>query len=454
MDLEGLIDRQHAYYASGATRSYTSRIQALKELFRVLKFFESRLFEALNEDLNKQPYESRMTELGLVYTEIRYYEKHLKSWMKEKRYPAPITIFPSKCFVSPEPYGSVLIVSPWNYPVYLSLMPVIGALAAGNCVVLKTSSKCPHVNAVLHEMFAYAFPEEHIAVISGSRDEYTDLFRQKWDYMFYTGSKDGGRQVLTAAAETFTPVTLELGGKDPAIIDPTADIAKAAKRIAFGKCLNAGQTCIAPDYLLIHESVRDQFVEEYEKALHKFFPKDDMSGLVTIIDDSHYQRLLGLMEGQEMPLSHETDDELRFIEPTVITGVTPDSPIMQEEVFGPVLPIITWTDLNWCIDYIRSNDRPLALYVFSEDKNIVSRFMNECSFGGGCINDTILQICNNKLPFGGIGASGMGQYHGKRTFDTFTHYRGMADRTKKPDLNIRFFPYAKWKDFVLSKFMR
>jgi aldehyde dehydrogenase (NAD+) len=451
MEYGELIQRQRAYYATGATRPYADRIKALKELSRALKLFEQRLYEALQEDLNKSSYEAYLTEIGAVQHEIRFFIRHLKGWMRDKRRPAGAGLFHTRAFVNPEPYGVVLIVSPWNYPVNLTLLPLIGAIAAGNCVVIKTSSKVPKTGAILQEMLSSVFPDEYIALVQESREDCGELFAPKWDYIFFTGSQAGGRAVMAAAAENLIPVTLELGGKNPVLIDPTADLALAARRIAFGKCINAGQTCVAPDYVLIHESVRDAFVAEYEKALAKFFPEGDHSKLVSIVNDEHYQRLTALLEGENTPLSHEADPERRYIEPTVLVDITPESPVMQQEVFGPVLPIITWTDLNWCIDLIHRYDKPLALYIFTEDRTIVRRLMADCSFGCGCVNDTMLQATGNQLGFGGVGGSGVGQYHGVKSFETFTHYRSMMERKAWPEQRLRHFPFTKTKEFILKK---
>lgn len=449
MDFGELINRQRAYYASGATRSYEARQHALDELHRALRLFEDRLYGALKADLNKTEYESYLMELSIVYGELRYFKKHLKHWMKDRRVKPNIGFLPNRSYMNPEPFGVALIIAPWNYPVNLSLMPLLGAIAAGNCAVVKGSAKAPHTNAVLAELFASIWPDEYVTMVNAPRAECPDLLRQKWDYIFFTGSQAGGREVMLAAAENFIPVTLELGGKNPIIVDPTVDIKMAAKRIAWGKVINAGQTCIAPDYLLIHESVRDQFVEEYKNALRKFFRKGDMSEMVTIVSRERFNRLTELMEDQTAVIGGTTDPERLFIEPTVLVDVDPDSPIMQEEIFGPILPIITWTDLNWCVDYIHAHEKPLALYVFSEDKAVIQRIFNDCSFGGGCVNDVILHLSATDLAFGGVGASGIGQYHGKKSFETFTHYRAICARKKANDQALRMFPFRKLKLLML-----
>lgn len=453
MNYAELIERQRAYFATGATRGYEERRTALDDLRQALVLFEKRLYEALQADLNKQEYEAYITELSVVYSEIRYFRRHLKGFMKNRRAGGPQG-FCARSYMNPEPYGVTLIISPWNYPVNLTLMPLIGAIAAGNCAVVKCSAKAPHTAAVLAELLASLFPDEYIAVITGSREECGDLLGQKWDYIFFTGSREAGKKVMAAAAENLIPTTLELGGKNPVIIDPTANLKIAARRVAFGKCMNAGQTCVAPDYVLIHEDVRDAFVQEYEKALKKFFRKGDMSHMATIINDEHFQRLAALLEGQTPAIGGETDPERRFIPPTVLTDVTPESPVMEREIFGPILPLITWTDLNWCMDFIHAHEKPLALYIFTEDKAVTQRVMNDCSFGGGCVNDTMLQANGKGLAFGGVGASGTGQYHGKKSFETFTHYRAMVERKAWPEQKLRHFPHGKIKLFFLRLFVR
>ncbi len=453
MDFEELIAKQRAYFATGATRTLENRLSALEKLRNAVKEFQPRLYEALENDLNKTPYEAYLTELGLVYSDLNYITHHLKKWVRDKKVPGGVCLMPSKCRLSPEPYGVVLIVSPWNYPVNLSLLPLMGALAAGNCVVLKPSGQVPHTSAVLADLLASVFPPEQVSVITGTHDQCQGLLTQEWDYIFFTGSQAGGQAVMRAAAENLIPFTLELGGKNPTIIDPTADLKLAAKRIAYAKCLNAGQTCVAPDYLLIHESVRDEFVEEYRKAVAKFFPKGDMSSMVSIVNDHHFQRLLGLVEGGNASVSGDADPELRMIPPALLVDIDPDGPVMEREIFGPVLPVLTWTDLNWCVNYIHGKGKPLALYVFTEDESIAKRMADACSSGAVFINDCLLQAASSGVPFGGVGQSGTGAYHGKASFDTFTHYRPVLER-KKIDLPVRYFPFNKLKMKLLTMFVR
>lgn len=452
MEYDTLLARQRACFATGITRPLENRLKALERLREGLKEFQPRLYEALEADLNKSNYEAYLTELGMVYSELRYVSRHLKKWLRDKSLSGGAALFPSKARLCPEPYGVVLIVSPWNYPVNLCLLPLIGAVAGGNCVVLKPSGQAPRTAAVLAELLASVFPDEQVAVVTGTHDQCQGLLEQPWDYIFFTGSQDGGRAVMRAAAEHLVPFTLELGGKNPVLIDPTANLSLAARRIAYGKCLNAGQTCVAPDYALVHESVRDAFVEEYRKALAKFFPKGDMKGFTSIVNDGHFRRLLALIESGSAPISGDADPELRIIPPALV-DVEPDGPAMEREVFGPVLPVITWTDLNWCIDYIRAKGKPLAMYVFTGDGAIADRMAANCSSGAVFINDTMLQAASSRVPFGGVGSSGFGQYHGRASFDTFTHFRPVLER-KKADLPVRYYPFGKLKMKLLTMFLR
>lgn len=454
MDYSAIYAKQRAYFLTGATRSRDARTQALKKLRSALKENTPALHEALRKDLNKHPMESTMCETGLVSRELKYALRHLKSWMHDKRASTPGYAFPAHGRISPEPLGQVLIISPWNYPVQLCLVPLIGAIAAGNCAVIKPSVKAPETARVLKNMLTSIYPEEFVYVAEGSREETAGLLELKWDHIFFTGSQAGGRQIMTAAARTLTPVTLELGGKSPVIVDSTAKIKLAARRIAFGKALNAGQTCVAPDYLLIHESVKDAFVAEYQKAVKKFFPRSRYQNMVSIVSDEHFLRLAGYMEGAQLAAGGDTDPEHRRIQPALIDAPAENSPVLRDEIFGPVLPMLTWNDLNWCIDYINAREKPLALYLFSRDKSVQRKVLERCAFGGGCINDTVMHASAAKLPFGGVGASGMGSYHGKKSFDTFSHYRSILSRGSWPDPAMRYFPYGKIKHMLVKMFIK
>lgn len=454
MDIEKLVDNQREYFFTGATRSYKFRKESLRKLKDGVTDNEDKINEVLKLDLNKHPTESYMTETGIVLDEISYHLKHLKKWMKDKKVKTPLSQFPGKGFVSPEPYGVALIVAPWNYPINLCLDPLIGAISAGNCAVLKPSIYAKNTSHFVNDLIKSIYEPEYITVVEGGRSENQTLFKQKFDYIFFTGSPTVGRVVMEAASKNLTPITLELGGKSPVIVDKTANLKLASKKIAFGKVLNAGQICIDPDYLLIEESVKDEFIKYYKEALGSFFPNNDYSEMPVIINEKHYNRLLGLMEGEDIILGGETDPARRFIEPTLLDNITPESKIMQEEIFGPILPIMTFKDIDSCINLIRSRDKPLALYLFSKDKKTHKRVLNSCSFGGGAINDVIVHIATTQMGFGGVGASGMGSYHGKKSFDTFTHYRNILKDSGRFDIPIRYHPYSEMKDKVLRFFLK
>lgn len=449
-----MVQSQREYFLTGDTRSYEFRAEALKKLKEAIIKNEKELSDALKSDLNKSATEAYLTEIGIVLDEISFHQKHLKKWMKRKRVKTAIGQFPGRCFIAPEPYGVVLIMSPWNYPVNLCFEPLIGAISGGNCAVIKPSAYAPATSCAIAKLISDTFPKEYITVIEGGRQQNAQLLEEKFDYIFFTGSVEVGKVVMEAASKHLTPVTLELGGKSPVIVDETANIKLAAKRIAFGKVINAGQTCVEPDYLFIHESRKDEFVEEFKKALKEFFPNGDMSGICTIISDKHYARVKKLIEGEKIILGGGTDDSRRFIEPSLLDGITFESPIMQEEIFGPILPIITYKNLDECISFIQSRPRPLALYMFTESKANREKILSTCSFGGGCINDVIMHIATPYMPFGGVGYSGMGDYHGKKSFDTFTHYRSIFSQSTKMDVSLRYMPYDDKKLRLLKKMLK
>lgn len=455
MDFSELYEKQYQYYMTGITRSYEFRVDALKKLKTALKNWESRIVQALFIDLHKHPTEAYMTEIGIVIKEIGFHEKHLKRWMKDKFVITPLAQFKSTCFISPEPYGSVLIASPWNYPIHLCLVPLVGAISAGNCAVLKPSAQTKATSKVLAKMIADTFPAEYITVAECSRKEADMLFDQSWDYIFFTGSADAAKKILTTAAKHLTPVSTELGGKSPAIVDMSANIKLAAKRIAFGKVLNAGQTCVAPDYLFIHESVKNEFVREYSNALNGFFPDDNHDDMVHIINKRHYERVKELLsDAGNIEIGGSFDDRICFIEPTLITDITPADRIMNEEIFGPILPVMTYTNINTVIEYITSRPKPLALYLFTESRNVEKKILSKCSFGGGCINDVIMQLATSYMPFGGVGLSGHGSYHGKKSFETFSHFRSIMRKANWIDLPMRYMPYKKLNDKIIKIFMK
>ncbi|CRZ34967.1 aldehyde dehydrogenase (NAD+) [Herbinix hemicellulosilytica] len=449
-----IVEEQRKFYLTGKTLDYKFRMKALSRLRNAIIHYEEDIYDALAKDLNKSKTETYLCEIGIVLDEIRYHQRNLHRWMKKRVIMPSIGQLPGRCYSLPEPYGVTLIMAPWNYPINLCFAPLIGAISAGNTAVLKPSAYAPETSKVIEKIISEAFPPYYITVVSGGRKENALLLGQKFDYIFFTGSPTVGRVVMEAAAKNLTPVTLELGGKSPVIVDETANIRLAAKRIAFGKVTNAGQTCVAPDYLLIHSKVKDKFIIEYKRALQKFFPDNDMSRMVTIISEKHYERLKNLLTDGRIILGGQFDDERLFIEPTLIDGVGLSAPIMKEEIFGPILPIITYDNLDECIEVIRSLPKPLALYIFSENRKNIRKVLNTCSFGGGCINDTILHLANPRLPFGGVGESGMGSYHGKKSFETFTHYRSVFKQSSKIDIPIRYMPYTEKKLRLLKNILR
>lgn len=454
MEIKQIIEEQKAFFKTGSTRPVKFRKTMLKELAAAIRNNEGAINDAMMQDMNKAPMEVYMTETGLVLDEIRYHLKHIDGWMRNKRVRTPLTQFPAVSFRSPEPLGRVLIMAPWNYPLQLCLMPLIGAISAGCTAVVKPSAYAPAVSSVIAKIIGETFNERYIAVVEGGREENSALLEEKFDHIFFTGSPAVGHTVMEAASKNLTPVTLELGGKSPVIVDDTADIKIAARRIAFGKVLNAGQTCVEPDYMFIHRDVKENFIYEYGKALEEFFPDGNMSDMNVIINDKHYERVKRLLGCGRAVIGGGFDDERRFIEPTLLEDVNISDPVMQEEIFGPVLPMLVYKDLETCIEHIQANEKPLALYLFTRNRQTQKRILETCSFGGGCINDTIVHLATPHMPFGGTGGSGMGCYHGRASFDTFTHYRSIMKNSFLLDLPIRYRPYTENKENLIRFFMK
>lgn len=454
VDIEEIVAKQQEYFRTGATRPVAFRKEMLRKLAAAIREYEEAINRAMMADMNKSPAEVYMTETGIVLEEIRYHLRHLKDWARVRHVPTPLAQFPSVSFVSPEPYGVALIMSPWNYPIQLCLNPLVGAISAGCTAVIKPSAYAPATSAVINEMITSAFPSRYVAVIEGGRQENSALLNQKFDYIFFTGSPAVGHTVMEAAAKHLTPVTLELGGKSPVIVDQTANVEVAARRIAFGKVLNAGQTCVEPDYAFVHKDVRERFIAAYKKAIDQFFPDGDMSDMNVIINEKHYKRVRRLLVCGDAVVGGGFDDARRFIEPTLLDNVDLSSPIMKEEIFGPILPMLTYSHLDTCIEFIQDHPRPLALYLFTRNKAAEKKILATCSFGGGCINDTIVHLATSQMPFGGVGASGMGSYHGKKSFDTFTHYRSILKKANWPDLPVRYRPYTRTKDRIIRMLLR
>ena len=454
MDIHEIVESEKHFFRTGVTRGVDFRIDMLKKFRKAIIENDELISAALKADLNKQPFESYMCETGLLLEEINFHIKRLKKWSKTRRVKSGIGQLPGRSYVCPEPYGVVLIMAPWNYPVQLCLMPLVGAISAGNCAVVKPSAYAPESSRVISKLIESAFPTGFVTAVEGGRDANKALLDEPFDYIFFTGSVAVGKTVMETAAKRLTPVTLELGGKSPIIVDETANLPLAARRIAFGKVLNAGQTCVAPDYLMIEKSVEAPFIEEYKKALASFFPDGDMSGMVRIINDKHFERVCNILDNSgNVVIGGARDAETRFIEPAVLTDVPIDSPAMQQEIFGPVLPVLPYEKLDDCIDFIRSRPKPLALYIFSENKMNQEKVLNSCSFGGGCINDTVIHLASSHMSFGGVGESGMGSYHGRKSFDTFTHYRSVLKQGKL-DVKLRYFPYKSGKEKIIRMILK
>ena len=454
MDYNKLIEQQRAFLSQGGMLGTAARKIALQKLRNSILAHEQDILAALHADLHKSDFEGYMTEIGILLDELRYLLKHMGAWSKNQRVKTPLVQFPAKSFMVPEPYGVVLIMAPWNYPFQLCMAPLIGAVSAGNTVVLKPSAYAPATSRVVANIIADAFDKGHVAVVQGGRKENEALLEQRFDYIFFTGSVEVGRIVMEKASKHLTPVSLELGGKSPAIVDSTADVALAAKRIAFGKFLNAGQTCIAPDYVLVDRQVKDSFIAYLKQEIENFFPQGDYSKLPSIINKKHFHRLMNLMQEGQVLFGGTGDEETLHIAPTAIDGITFDCAIMQEEIFGPILPIIAFTSMDEAVGLVQSRAKPLALYIFTTNKQTEQRFTRQVSFGGGCINDTIIHMATSHMGFGGIGESGMGSYHGKASFDTFTHYKGMVKKSNRIDLPFRYHPYTDLKHKLVRKFLR
>lgn len=432
--------KQESYFRSGATLDVRTRKANLVAFEKAVLKWEKPLCEALWKDLHKSYEESYIAEVSILLGEIRTHIRNVGKWTRPQRRPTPMKLFPSRSKIISEPLGTALIISPWNYPVQLLLTPLVGVISSGCTAVLKPSPYVPEVSDVIEKMIRDTFPEEYIAVVQGDRDVNTALLEQRWDMIFFTGSPSFGRAVMAAAAKNLTPVVLELGGKSPCIIDKDADIEVAAKRVAWGKSLNAGQTCIAPDYLMLHKNIKDKFLSELEKAFGELLGDDPQKSehFVRIVNDAAFERLKGYLADGEVVFGGKTDKSERYFSPTVLDHVSPDSPVMQEEIFGPIFPVQTFSSLDEVIRFVSMREKPLALYYFGSQGDKV---LKHTTSGGSCINDVIMHIANENVPFGGVGMSGMGSYHHKRTFDVFTHYRSVISTPTWIDLPFRYMPY-------------
>lgn len=455
-EIRQILEKQHRLFQEGATLPVSFRLSQLQKLKDGIRRYEEKLDQALEADLGKSRMESYMCEIGLTLSELTWMQKHLRSLVREKRVVTPLAQFAARSFRSPSPYGTVLIMSPWNYPVLLTLEPLIDAIAAGNTVVIKPSAYAEHTSAVLKEMLKECFPSEYVAVVAGGRAENKALLEQRFDKIFFTGGKTVGCEVLRHAAEYLTPVTLELGGKSPCIVDKSAKIPLAAKRIVFGKYLNCGQTCVAPDYILCDRTVSDELILALQKEITAQFGEDPLKNpdYGKIINRKHYDRIMGLIDPDKVVCGGCGDGQSLRIAPTIMKNVTFSDTVMGEEIFGPVLPILTYDTLEEAIDIVEEHPHPLALYLFSEDKGAQKKVLELCHFGGGCINDTIIHLATSAMPFGGVGESGMGGYHGKTGFETFSHFRSIVDKKTWMDLPIRYQRYSRMKERLLRVFLR
>ncbi len=455
-EISHIVATQREYFKSGKTLDVSVRISALKALKSSIQRHEPEINRALEMDLGKGAFESYMCETGMVLSELSHMLSHIRSYAKEKTVATPLAQFHARSYKKPSPYGVTLIMSPWNYPFLLTISPLIDSIAAGNTAVVKPSAYSPYTSEVIKTILQECFNEEYVAVVTGGRAENTSLLEEHFDYIFFTGSQAVGKEVMRKASEHLTPVTLELGGKSPCIVDKTANLKLAAKRIVFGKYLNCGQTCVAPDYIYCDASIKDKLLDELRIQIKKQFRTSPLQNpdYGKIINEKHYKRLLGLMDMEKVAIGGRSEAENLRIEPTVMENVTFEDKVMQEEIFGPILPILTYDTLDEAIAQINEMPHPLALYLFTSDKKAVKKVTSQVGYGGGCINDTIIHLATTEMGFGGFGESGMGAYHGKTGFDTFTHYKSIVDKKQWIDLPMRYQPYKGVYEKLVRLFMR
>ena len=440
-----ILEEQRKFFLSGETLSIKFRKQMLKKLYASVVFHKEEILSALTSDLGKSDFEGFMCEVGLSLTEISYMIKNVKKFAKEKTVVTPLAQFASRSYKKTCPYGNTLIMSPWNYPFLLSIEPLANAIAAGNTAILKPSAYSPATSKIIEKILSECFEKKFVAVVTGGRQENAALLEQKFDFVFFTGSQAVGKEVLRHTAENLTPAILELGGKSPCIIDSSAKIRLAAKRVVFGKYLNCGQTCVAPDYILCHKDIKDEFVKEVKIQIEKQYGKNPLenSDYGKIINQKHFERVSSLINAEKVVHGGKTNPQTQQIEPTVLDNVTCDDAVMQEEIFGPIMPILTYENLDQVIADLQKKQKPLALYFFSQNKNNIKAVTEKVSYGGGCINDTIIHLATSEMGFGGVGESGMGSYHGKTGFDAFSHTKSIVDKKTWMDLPMRYQPYDR-----------
>lgn len=455
-EIDTIFNSQREFFKTFKTFDVNYRIKKLKLLKENIKKLEEEIIDALNKDLGKSRTESYMCEIGLTYEEINYMIRNVKKLSRKQKVKTPVAQFAAKSFRLATPYGNVLIISPWNYPFLLTLTPLISAIAAGNTVLLKPSKYSVHTSAIIKKLMSMTFDEKEVAVVYGGRDVNTYLLEKDFNYIFFTGSPLVGKVVYQKAAEKLIPVTLELGGKSPCIVDETANIKLAAKRIIFGKLINAGQTCVAPDYILCNSAIKEQLIEALKFEIQNQYGSNYLDNKMygKIITKSHFEGVINLIDKSKVIYGGRYDFESLKVEPTIMENITYDDKVMQEEIFGPILPIMTFDDIDDVIENVNSHPNPLALYYFTSDKKRADRVISNCQFGGGCINDTIIHLATTHMPFGGVGESGMGQYHGQKGFETFSHFKSIVDKKTWIDLPMRYQPYKKSSEKMIRKFMK
>ncbi len=456
-EITALIEKQRSFYNSGATIPVKFRKEQLKKLYGAVKKYEAKINEALRTDLGKSEYEAFMCESGLALTEISYMLRNLKKFTKKKRVKTPLAQFCSVSYKIPVPYGNTLIMSPWNYPFLLTIEPLTDAIAAGNTAIIKPSAYSPATSEIVKKIITECFPEEYVAVVTGGRAENSALLDGKFDFVFFTGSQSVGKEVLRRTAEHLTPAVLELGGKSPCIVDKSADIDLAARRIVFGKFLNCGQTCVAPDHIICHESVKDEFIRAVCREIKRQFGDEPLKNenYGKIINEKHFLRLCSLIDDKKVVYGGRRNQSSLRIEPTVMDGVDYSDNVMGEEIFGPIMPILSFNFFEDVVNKLKTLDKPLALYLFTNNKEQINKVTRELSYGGGCINDVIIHLASSELGFGGVGESGMGNYHGKDGFDAFSHYKSIVDKKNFIDLPMRYQPYnSKLNKKLLHFFLR
>ncbi|MGV1063919.1 aldehyde dehydrogenase [Clostridium perfringens] len=455
--LKEKINKQREYFSTGETKDINFRIEKLKKLRDVLKSEEEKVFEALKKDLMKSSFESYVTEVAMVYDEINMHIKNIKKWSKKRRVKTPLVQFPAKSFIQLEPYGVVLIIGPFNYPFMLTMDPLIGAIAAGNTAVIKPSESAPETSKILKEILEKVFDEKYVLHVNPERGKEVveELLKEKFDYIFFTGSATVGKIVMKAASQYLTPVTLELGGKSPCIIDKDCKLELAARRIVWGKLLNSGQTCVAPDYLYVHKDIEEKFIKKLEEEIKNQFGNNPLESedYSKMVNEREFNRVFSYIDKEKLVFGGNYNRKTFQIEPTILKNVTWDDPVMEREIFGPIFPILPFEDLDEVIRLVNSKDKPLALYYFSEDKNKIEKVLNSTSSGGVTINDTLVHVSSSYLPFGGVGNSGMGEYHGKYSFDLFSNKKGVMNRKTFLDLKIRYAPFQN-KLTIVKKIMK